>query len=108
RDLWVRRLQRSMGEEEHRSGEGVVGAARLLGLHPVAYLPGPPARQHGAGGRGDPREIVRCHEVGESATTAPVHRVAGTCDEAVKRHTPVHDYLAAHFNVAILGSSPHG
>ena len=108
RDLRVRRLQRSMGEEEHRSGEGVVVAARLLGLHPVAYLPGPPADEHGAGGRGDLREIVRCHEVGEGATTAPVHRVAGTRDEAVKRHTPVHDYLAAHFTAAILGSSPHG
>jgi hypothetical protein len=29
--------------------------------------------------------------------------VAGTRDEAVKRHTPVHDYLAAHFTAAILG-----
>jgi hypothetical protein len=80
----------------------------LLGLYPLAYLPGPPADEHGAGGRGDFREIVWCHEVGESATPAPVHRVAGTRDEAIKRHTPVQDYLAAHFTAAILGSSPHG
>jgi hypothetical protein len=57
-----------VGENEHGSREGVVDAARLLGLHPVAYLPGPPADEHGARGRRDLREIVRCHEVGESAT----------------------------------------
>ena len=26
----------------------------------------------------------------------------------VKRHRPVHDYLAAHLTAAMLGSSPHG
>ena len=39
-----------MGEEERGSGEGVVGAAGDLGLHPVAYLLGSPADEHGAGG----------------------------------------------------------
>src|SRR5258707_7393942 len=38
----VRRLRRPMGEDEKGSGEGVVDAARLVGLHAVAYLPGPP------------------------------------------------------------------
>src|SRR4051794_28873282 len=103
RDVRVRRLQRPMSEEEHGSGEGVVDAARLLGLHPVAYLPSPPADEHGAGGRCDLREIVRCHEVGESAIKPPVHGMAGTGDEAVKRHTPVHDNLAAHLTTAIPG-----
>jgi len=57
---------------------------RLLGLHPVAHLPGPPADEHGTGGRRDLREILWGREVGESATTAPVHCMAGTGDEAVK------------------------
>src|SRR5688572_32704883 len=96
-----------MGEEEHGSGEGVVDAARLLGLHPVAHLPRPPADEHGAGGRCDLREIVRCHEVGESPITSPVHGMAGAGDEAVERHAPVHDDLAAHVTTAIPGSSPH-
>jgi RimJ/RimL family protein N-acetyltransferase len=34
-----------------------------------------------AHGLGHLREIVRCHEVGESATTAPVHRVPGPAME---------------------------
>src|SRR3954447_9693018 len=107
RDVRVRRLQRPMGEEEHGSGERVVDAVRLLGLHPVAYLPSPPADEHGAGGRCDLRDIVRCHEVGESAIIPPVHGMAGTGDEAVKRHTPVHDNLAAHVTTTIPGPSPH-
>jgi hypothetical protein len=96
-----------MGEKEHGPREGVVHAARLLGLHPGAYLPRPPTDEHGAGGRGDLREIVRCHEVGESETTAPVHRMARTRDVAIERHAPVHDHLAAHLTTAILESSPH-
>src|SRR5919201_6800654 len=58
-------------------------------MHSVAYLVGPPADEHGAGGRRDLRELVRRHEVED-----PVHRIAGTGDEAVKRHRPVHDHLA--------------
>src|SRR5205085_9480480 len=38
--------------------------------------------------------LVRSDEVGELATTAPVHHMAGSSNEAVKRHTPVHDDLA--------------
>src|SRR6185437_17039432 len=69
----------------------------LVGVHPVAYLIGPPADEHGAGGRRDLRQPgrVRRHEVED-----PVHRVTGTGDEAVKRHRPVHHHLAAHLTTA--------
>src|SRR2546429_5149841 len=83
-----------MGEDEHGSGKGVVDAARLLGLHRVADVGGPPADEHRAGGRRDLVELVRPDEVGELATTAPVHHMAGSGDEAVKRNTPVYDHLA--------------
>jgi hypothetical protein len=36
-------------------------------------------------------ELVQPDEVGELATTAPVHHMAGSGDEAVKRHAPVDD-----------------
>src|SRR3954470_12598328 len=97
-----------MREEEHRSGEGVVDAVRLLGSHPCADVPSPPSDEHGAGCRCDLREVFGCHEIGKSAITAPIHRVTGTRDEAVKRHTPVHDYLAAHFPTTILEFSSPG
>ena len=107
RDLRARRLWRPMCKDEHGSGKGVVHAARLLGFHPVAYLGGPPADEHGAGGRRDLPELVRRHEIGELATSAPVHRVAGGGDEAVKRHRPVHDHLAVSgTRIAHPGSSP--
>ena len=77
-DLRVRLLRRPMGEDEDGSGEGVVCAAWLVCLHPVAYLVGPPADEHCAGGCRDLRDIVQPHEVGD-----PVHRVAGTRNEAV-------------------------
>src|SRR4051812_39667844 len=83
-----------MGEDEHGSGKGVVDAARLLGLHPVADVGGPPADEHRAGGGRDLVELVRPDEVGELATSAPVHHMAGSGDEAVKRNTPVYDHLA--------------
>src|SRR6185312_9434062 len=53
---------------------------------------GPPADEHGAGGRHDLRELLlnRCYEVED-----PVHRVAGTGGEPVDRHRSVHDHLAA-------------
>ena len=81
----------------------------LVGVHPVAYLVGPPTDEHGAGGRRDLRQPgrVRRHEVED-----PVHRVTGTGDEAVKRHRPVHDHLAAHLataqpsNLIATASSP--
>src|SRR5438309_609151 len=92
RDLRAGRLRRPMGEDEHRSGEGVVDGARLLCFHPGAYVPGPPAYEHGAGGCRDPRELVR-GVVGQM-TRAPVHRIPRTGDEAVERHRPVHDDLA--------------
>jgi hypothetical protein len=90
----MRGLRWPMGEDEHGSGKGVVDAARLLGLHPVSDVGGPPAGEHGAGGRRDLLELVRPDEVGELATSAPVHHMAGSGDETVKRHTPVHDDLA--------------
>ncbi len=93
RDARIRWLGWPMGEYEHGSRKGVVDAARLLGLHPFSDVGGPPADEHGAGGRRDLVELVRAHEVGELATSAPVHHMAGSGDEAVKRHAPVHDDL---------------
>src|SRR5690242_8878671 len=80
-----------MGEQEERAGEGVVRAAGLLRLEPVADLPGPPADQHRAGLGRDPGDGLARHDVGQRP---PVHRVAGTGDEPVERHRPVHDDLA--------------
>src|SRR6202035_3567775 len=94
RDVRIRWLRWPMGEDEHRSGKGVVDAARLLGLHPVADVGSLPADEHGAGGRRDLLELVLPDEVGELATSAPVHHMAGSGDETVKRHAPVHDDLA--------------
>ena len=106
RDIRVRRLRRPVGEEEQRvRRRGSRTLPGLVGLHPVADLPGSPADEHGAGGRRDLREIVRRHEVGERATTAPIHRVAGTGDEAVKRHRPVHDHLASHGRHSCIGEA---
>src|SRR5207244_10796505 len=62
--------------------------------HAGGDVGGRPADEHGAGGRRDRVELVRPDEVGELATAAPVHHMAGTGDEAVNRHTPVHDHLA--------------
>jgi hypothetical protein len=59
-----------VGQDEERSGKGVVDAAWLVGLHPLAHLVGPPADEHGAGSGRDLLEVVRCHEVGERATSA--------------------------------------
>src|SRR6202035_6126345 len=81
RDRRVRRIRRLMGEDELSSP--VVGRGdlvRILG-HTLTDLVGPPADEHGAGGRHDLRELVldRPYEVED-----PVHRVAGTSGEPVE------------------------
>jgi hypothetical protein len=106
RDARIRWLRWPMGEHEHGSGKGVVDAARLLGLHPVADVGGPPADEHRAGGRRDLVELVRADEAGELATSSPVHHMAGSGDEAVERHTPVHDDLAVS-GARIVHPVPH-
>jgi hypothetical protein len=72
----------------------VGGAAVALALGEILDaslgLAAGPADKHRTSGGHDFRECVRCQEIGD-----PVHRVAGTGDEAVKRHRPVHDHLAS-------------
>src|SRR5215210_5483186 len=75
-----------MGEDE--LGSSLVVA--LLVGHLLRNLVGTPADKHRTSGGHDFRECVRCQEIED-----PVHRVAGTGDEAVKRHRPVHDHLAS-------------
>ena len=91
RDVRVRRVRRTMGENEHGSRERVLRACCLVRFHPGAHVPGAPTDEHCASGRRDLRDVFRCHEVGD-ASGPPVHRVAGTGDEAIERHRPVHDH----------------
>ena len=79
RDRRVRRVRRDVGEDELSSpvvGRGV----RAVG-HTLTHLVGPPADEHGAGGRHDLRKraLDRRHEVED-----PVHRVAGSSGEPVE------------------------
>ena len=90
RDRRVRRVRRLMGKDE--LGSTVVGRV-LPGVgQPLAHLIGPPSDEHGTGGRHDLRELLL--DAAPHVVEDPVHRVARTSGEAVKRHAPVDDHLA--------------
>jgi len=85
-DIRVRRVRRPMSEDEDGSGEGVFVNPRfcppiVVGFHPLAYLNGSPADEHGTGGRCRlllPGLVIR------DVVEDPVLRVIKTGDETVQ------------------------